>query len=175
MEEIWKDVAGWEGIYQVSSFGRIRRLTTRGGRPLTEPRILKEKHDGHGYPQITLSKGKSIKYKHIHRLVAESFIPNPNNLREVNHKDENKKNNRVENLEWCTHQYNNVYGTKLIRYSESRGHAVNQYDMNGNFIRRFRSAQHAEMETFGHLTCGVNRCCNGKLKQSGGYIWKWAE
>lgn len=178
MEEIWKDVAGWEGIYQVSSFGRIRRLTTRGGRPLPEPRILKEKCDGNGYLMVCLSN-KVHKYVHVHHLVAVAFISNPSNLPCINHKDENKKNNRVENLEWCTHQYNNVYGTKLIRYSETRGHAVNQYDLEGNFIKRFRSAQHAEMETFGRISCRVNRCCtknrHGIIKQSGGYIWKWAD
>lgn len=173
MNEEWKNIKGWEGIYQISSFGRVRRLTTRGGRELPEPKILKEKYDGNGYPQVALSNRK-CQYKHVHRLVAEMFIPNPNNLREINHKDEDKKNNHIENLEWCTHQYNATYGTKLIRYAKNRGIAVKQYDMNGNFIKNFYSASQASFEVFGKNWCSkILDCCDGKREHFHGFIWEY--
>lgn len=117
MEEIWKDIPGYEGKFQISNFGRVHRFHyiryDSLGRSYNLPDRIMTLEKG-TYLGVRL-EGKSFR---VHRLVAQVFIPNPDNLPEVNHKDENKHNNRVDNLEWCTHQYNNAYGTKGKRSSE---------------------------------------------------------
>lgn len=119
MQEIWKDVTGYEGLYQVSNFGNVkscRRTIVRKNRsygyneyPVSE-KILTPVNQGNGYYRVRLQKGVDSKFKLVHRLVAEAFIPNPGNLPCVNHKDENPSNNSMNNLEWCTYYYNNHYG-----------------------------------------------------------------
>ena len=123
MEEIWKDIKGYEGYYQASNLGNVRSLhrlaTMRLKNGLTaqrvkKGRILKQTLDGRkNYLQVSLNKNGVRKVVSVHRLVAMTFLPNPMGLPEVNHKDEIKTNNCVENLEWCTHKYNNTYGSKL--------------------------------------------------------------
>lgn len=112
MEENWKDIQGFEGIYQISDRGRIKSLKRN--------KCLKLGPNPTGYITVQLHKNGDIKGFSVHRLVAEAFIPNPNNYKEVNHIDEDKTNNCKENLEWCTHQYNNTYGTKIQRGVETR-------------------------------------------------------
>ena len=112
MEEIWKDVVGYEGDYMVSSYGRVK--TIKFGRN----KILGCGVDNRGYTHTTLFKGGKRETRNVHKLVATAFIPNPNNYPQVNHKDENKINNNVSNLEWCTVLYNNCYGTRLKRVSD---------------------------------------------------------
>jgi hypothetical protein len=112
MEEIWKDVDGYEGYYQVSSFGRVRSLDRVVNNHFYGGRILCLASDSDGYKVVGLHKNGSKTVK-VHRLVAQAFIPNPQNLPEVNHKDENKKNNFYNNLEWCTTKYNLTYGHRL--------------------------------------------------------------
>lgn len=113
--EIWKDIAGFEGLYQVSNFGNVRsvtRLITRsdGKTYLKKGKQLKSFVTNKGYEYVMLNDFNSKQHlKTVHRLVAQAFVDNPNNLPIVNHKDENKLNNAVSNLEWCTHAYNNVY------------------------------------------------------------------
>ena len=102
--EIWKDIEGYEGLYEVSNLGNVKSLNKRKGR------ILKPIKDHFGYLRVNLYNSE-YKIHKVHRLVAEAFIPNPNNYPIINHKDEDKTNNRVENLEWCDHKYNNNYGT----------------------------------------------------------------
>lgn len=116
IEEIWRPVVGYEGLYEVSSYGRVRSLDRYDGRNhFIKGKLLKNKDNGNGYLICSLSKNGIVKNKYIHRLVVEAFIERPDGLYEVNHKDENKKNNSVDNLEWCDKKYNNTYGTRIER------------------------------------------------------------
>lgn len=123
--EIWKPIAGYEGIYEVSNLGRVRslsRMTTQRNRNgdlveyYKEGRLLKQQLRNQYWSVILCKNGQEHKCS-IHRLVAEAFVPNPNNLPQVNHKDENKQNNTATNLEWCTCKYNQNYGTRNERLS----------------------------------------------------------
>lgn len=127
MTEIWKDVVGYEGIYEVSNLGRVKRLahtyvdTYKSGRHRTKSEfILCGTTLPNGYVMVDLHIDHKRTRKYVHRLVAEAFIPNPNNYRFVNHKDETRDNNVVCNLEWCTRAYNNSYGTNRQRMVETR-------------------------------------------------------
>ena len=116
MNEEWRDIEGYEGLYQVSNLGRVRSLNCRGHKGCIG--ILTPRLDGKGYEMVALYKEGKARNTKVHRLVAQAFIPNPNNYPQVNHKDENKINNNVSNLEWCTVLYNNCYGTRLKRVSD---------------------------------------------------------
>ena len=118
--EIWKDINGYEGFYQISNYGRVRSLPrwiyySDGRKYHYDAVLLRQKVDHGGYNLVELTINCNVKTHKVHRLVAEAFIPNPNCLPEVNHKDENKNNNRADNLEWCDNEYNNHYGTRLER------------------------------------------------------------
>jgi len=110
--EIWKDIDGYEGLYQVSSFGRVKSLKQAGRR---RNELILKGGSVRNYRVVHLSKGGKVRSHRVHRLVAEAFIPNPKELLEVNHKDEVGSNNRLENLEWCTRKYNANYGTATER------------------------------------------------------------
>ena len=116
MIEIWKDIEGYEGLYQVSNLGRVRSLNYRRS---GISKLLKQSTDEKGYKQVGLCKNGKQKNYHVHRLVAIAFISNPNNLPIINHKDENPSDNNANNLEWCTYEYNLNYGTVKERISES--------------------------------------------------------
>jgi len=117
VEEIWKDISNYEGKYEVSNLGRVRSLSYNG---TGEIKFLKQSTNKRGYKRVGLCKNGKMKNCYVHRLVAITFIPNPNNHKEVNHKDENPANNNVNNLEWCTSEYNNNYGTRNKRAGESK-------------------------------------------------------
>ena len=156
-DEIWKDVVGWEGLYQVSSFGRVKSFRRK------EPHLLSACVGKHGYRVVLLYNGNGQrKNERVHRLVAQAFIPNPNNYPYINHKDEDKTNNQVENLEWCTAKYNNNYGTYIERQRNSspRNTPVLMFDLNGNFEKEFISTREAarEMNASHALIC---HCCDG--------------
>lgn len=120
--EKWRDIEGFDGLYQVSNMGRVRSLdrTDKNGQ-FRKGRVLADKHNNRGYHMIALCRDGNAKYRLIHRLVAIAFLNNPDNLPEVNHKDENKANNSVSNLEWFTSEYNLNYGTRKYRIAKSSG------------------------------------------------------
>lgn len=145
MVEVWKDIPGYEGCYQASNLGRIKSLDRdvyRGGiiKHISGCMMsLRETDDGR--IKVDLRKDGFKKTFKVHRLVALAFLPNPDNLREVNHKDENPKNNRLDNLEWCTHIYNCKYGTRNERRYESGGGSrrkpIGKYDKDGNLVATY--------------------------------------
>ena len=168
-QEIWKDIKGYEGLYQVSNLGRVRSFRNNHNRKRIL--ILKYAPNKHGYLQICLYKNKNKKTYFIHRLVAEHFIDNPNGYKEINHKDENPSNNQVKNLEWCDRKYNINYGKRSEKCSKS----VSQYDLYGNFIKSYKSLTEAA-ETLNinkKNMSNVSDVCNGKRKTAYKYIWKW--
>ena len=123
MKEIWKDIEGYEGLYQISNYGVVKSLKKYAGKSLRKEKILKTYKDKDGYIKVILCKNSKTRFLSIHRLLAEVFIPNPDNLPQINHKDENPLNNKVDNLEWCTQQHNvihskhKMYKQKNIIYS----------------------------------------------------------
>ena len=118
--EIWKDVVGYEGLYKVSNKGNVHSVARKDsmGRKWGGVTLRPSHNNTGGYLSVDLYKNGTRKKKRVHRLVAEVFIPNPNNYSEINHKDENKTNNHVENLEWCTSKYNINHGTRTERTSK---------------------------------------------------------
>ena len=163
-KEYWKPVVGYEGHYQVSNFGRVKSI--KFGKEI----ILKQNIRG-GYYIVNLSKNGIVKTYLVHRLVAEAFIDNTDNLPEVNHKDENKLNNNVDNLEWCTHEYNINYGTRNKKVSKKLSKPVLQYTLDGEFVREWKST--IECGRNGYDQGHVAACCNGKLKTYKGFIWEY--
>lgn len=165
MEEIWKDIKNYEGLYQISNLGKIKGLSKQDGFYYLKERLLKPVNN-FGYQRIILSKNKIKKNYFIHKLVAEAFIPNPNNYPIVNHKDGNKENNCVNNLEWCSHKQNTEHAVKnnLIKHNK-----IGQYDKKGNLIKIYNSRYDIKNID----TTSITRVCNGKRKSAGGYIWKY--
>lgn len=178
MQEIWKDIEGYEGLYQVSNFGRIitvekNRIDCIGRKSFISSKILKPSVDSSGYKQIILTKNKKRKSYKVHRLVGQMFIPNPNNYPIINHKDENKQNNNVENLEWCTILYNNQYGTRGYRCTRHLLKKIKQIDIKTNkVIKTYNSLKEAEKETNIKYQL-ISSCCREKSHSTGGYIWKY--
>lgn len=174
MKEIWKDIKGYEGLYQVSNLGRVKSLDRwrpvtektlkKGYKPkMTKGTILKPSKLKKGYLQVSLQKNGKKKWKRIHQLVAETFIPNLNNYPIINHKDENKQNNLVSNLEWCDYEYN-------IRYSMAK--KVIQYNLDNNVIKIWDCIIDASNK-LKIPTTNISKCCKGIRKSVGGYKWEY--
>ena len=137
MNEEWRDIEGYEGRYQISDRGRVKALPHRQPGAYSNKEIIrKQTHDTYGYPIVSLSKNGKTKTFTVHRLVAKAFIPNPDNLKEVNHKDEDKDNNSANNLEWCTTKYNLTYGHRLDCARGERNHLHKLTEEQVNEIRR---------------------------------------
>lgn len=172
MEEIWKDISGYEGLYQISNLGRVKsfRCSSKFGKP-TEF-ILKPSLINSGYGVVTLYSNEKKRKFQIHRLVATAFLPNPLDFPCVNHKDENKLNNCVENLEWCTYQYNNNYGTAKIRAVDTKLQNILQKTLDGVPIAKYRSAKIAA-SLLGCETATL--CCWCRNGFGGGYRWEYIE
>ena len=189
MEEIWKDIAGYEGKYQVSDLGRVRSLDRyqqrtdhRSGKQyetFKKGSMITQHQGNNGYMRAKIfDKDGQKKMALVHRLVAEAFIPNPQNLPQVNHKDENKTDNRAENLEWCTGSYNVTYNDlHTRRYNNGGGRRkrpVEQLTMDGQFVARFDSVTEAA-EAVGASVAHIWNTCDGRQKSSCGYRWRYAE
>ena len=186
MIEIWKDIKGYEGLYQISNLGRVKSLsrwinTYRKGR-VKKDHYVAITDNGNGYKIVCLSKDKKKQNKYVHRLVAEAFIDNPQDYKEINHIDNDTSNNRVDNLEWCDRSYNikysydigfhvapkNMLGRKGKEHPISK--PVKQYDLEGNFIKEYESANLASIET-GICYMSIKKCRCGKQHTAGGYVW----
>lgn len=180
MKEIWKDIPGYEGIYYASNTGLIR---SKNG-------ILKPSVHRGGYLKVVLCVKGHRKTFQVHRLIAQTFIPNPNNLPQINHKDEVKTNNFVfvspdgtvdlekSNLEWCTMEYNIFYGTGQAR-SKRRGlpantKAVCQYSLDGELIATYPSGMEAQRKT-GIKQASINNCCHHISHQMCGFVWRFKD
>lgn len=174
---------GYEGLYEVSNLGNVRSLDRyvnhwQGGKSLKRGKLLAFGRNAGGYRLVKLcDNGKERTYK-VHRLVAQAFIPNPNNLPWVNHKDENPQNNAVGNLEWCSAEYNARYGTaterrrvKLLNHKAKSTRVEMLRD--GEVIATFDSLMQAERD-LGYKHGNISKCCNGKLKSAYGYKWRFA-
>lgn len=166
-KEIWKEIDGFPD-YEVSNLGRVCSFKGR------YPRILKLVKDQYGYLQVILYTGRKKVTKKVHRLVAEAFVPNPENKPQVNHIDENKLNNEVDNLEWVTCGENINHGTGIRRSTEARSKAVVQYTTDGVFMDLYSSLMEAERVT-GIAKSSICQVCRGKRKTAGGYEWCYEE
>lgn len=179
-KEIWKDIDDYEGFYQVSNLGRVRSLDNwiwnGTGFFLKPGKVLIPRKTKTGYLRVQL-KGKDF---YIHRLVATTFIDNPLNFPQVNHKDENKANNEVSNLEWCTCAYNNSYGSRMKKIACAlKGKTINNkaiYCLNkkGKLLYIFNSAIEAS-KYFNIDNSGICKAANKKLTTYGGFMWGWAQ
>ena len=154
--------------YSVTDDGRVFSLNYNhtGKKKEVKPGICR------GYYRIGLWIGGEPKNFFVHRLVALAFIPNPDNLPIINHKDENPSNNNVENLEWCSIKYNNTYGTRLERSAIARSKPIKQFSKDGIFIKDWINAREIERE-LGYKHSCISQCCSGKLKSAHGYIWRY--
>ena len=170
--EEWKDIIGFEGLYQISNFGNVKSLPRElispyGTSYYTKERILKPRKNKYtGYSSVCLGSDKKNFY--IHRLVAIHFISNPDNLSDVNHKDEDKTNNKVGNLEWCSRKYNCNYGNRNKKITGKKGKKIRCIETG----EEFNSIQEAS-EKCNIARPGINNCCMGKAKTAGGFRWEY--
>ena len=168
----WKPIEGYDGLYLISDTGKIFSAKSE--------KILKTYTNRLGYERIELNINGVAKKHLVHRLVAEAFIPNPDNLPIINHKDENPRNNSVDNLEWCTYQYNTNYGTCIERRVENtvykhgeenpNSKKVYQFDMDGNLLAEYVSVREAARIT-GLSDRSISKACVGSLKKYAEYVW----
>ncbi|MGJ7024974.1 NUMOD4 domain-containing protein [Petrimonas sulfuriphila] len=182
MKEIWKDIVGFENMYQISNYGNVKSLERivpfgRSYRTIKE-RIVNKYDNGKGYLYVKLYKKHKETDKYVHRLVAESFLINPNEYPQVNHIDENKQNNMVENLEWCSVSYNIKYAngmnkrltTRIKNGAKTAERPVLQFSLNGDFIKEFKSAYQANRELNIHEP-NIRESIKRKNGTCGGFRW----
>lgn len=189
MKEIWKDITGYEGLYQISNTGIIRShdklivippnpKSTYGFSYIKKGQIIKQITDKSGYMKVLLyDKNSNRKNAFVHKLVAIEFVDNTDNLPQINHKDENKSNNCVSNLEWCTAKYNTNYGTGIKRrsekqiYNNNRVKAVAKIGDNGEIIEEYISMRNAARVNKLPQS-NIFKSCNNNIK-CGGYLWRY--
>ena len=182
MEEVWKDIEGYEGLYQVSNKGRVKSLNYHNTK---KEKLLKPGINMYGYKIVRLFKNKTSKYFLVHRLVAQSFLPNPHNLSYVNHKDECKTNNVVTNIEWCTAKYNLNYGSRNERSRKAISKAMTNNPniskqvgayKDGKLVMTFPSTREAKRQGF-HQSHIVDCCRNCYLREGNnvykGFEWRY--
>lgn len=188
--EIWKDIPGFEGCYQASNIGRVRSLDRYvdydkfGKKQFAKGQLIKDQPDSKGYRRLVIQLNNKSRLYRIHRLVALAFIPNPQNLKEINHINGIKTDNRVENLEWCTRSHNNkhMYAIGLAKPVKSwqgrtntpdRSFPIKQFDLSGNLIKEWPSAAEVRRQ-LGYNQTNIGYCVKGKYAQAYGFIWKRA-
>ena len=179
--EIWKDIPGYENFYQISTMGRVKSMERKvkgkkGSIYTVREKILKSCKNTGGYLYVILKKEGKLQNARIHRLVADAFLPNPNNFPEINHINEIKEDNRLENLEWCSHIYNMNFGSRNER---SRKSNINNPKRSKKIIcietgKIYPSANEVQRQ-LGFAQSHISDCCNGKYKQSYGYHWQYVE
>ena len=175
--EVWHPVVGYEGLYEVSNKGVVRSLDRTINNHPYSGKVLAIKYLK-GYAAVHLCDHQHrVKHKTIHRLVAEAFIPNPDNLPEVNHKDENPKNNCVENLEWCTTLYNIRYGTGIERRASYKRKPIAKYTKGGEFVASYGGLLEAS-KSVGKGRSGtglISTAARGLRPSAYGYKWTYIE
>lgn len=188
MKEIWKPVKNYEGLYEVSNMGRVKSLNYN---KTGKERILKLNKDKDGYLLVNLHKNTKMKSCKVHRLVATAFVENPEGYTEVNHINENKLDNRANNLEYCSRSYNNNYGTRnqrageklkgrkfseetIKKMAESKKKPVYSIDKESGLITYWESAKEAG-RVLGIDPSSITRCCKGKVKSAGGFYWQYSD
>ena len=165
IEEIWKDIKGYEGLYQVSNFGRVKNLR--------RDKVLKLSERG-GYLRVALTINYNSKWFSVHRLVAQCFLPNVNNLPQVNHKDGVKTNNNISNLEWCTNKENSrhAWRNNLCNNTFRKNRLILQKDDKGKVLKVWERFSEIE-EKLKITKKNICSCCHGKRKRAGGYMWEF--
>lgn len=162
--EVWKEITGYEGLYQVSNEGEVKNLRLNI--------IMKPSYCKGGYLKVKLSTNGKQKTIQIHRLVAENFIDNPQSKPQVNHKDCNKINNHVNNLEWATAQENIDHAIKNGLIGEQSSKEVFKIDRKGNVLHKYSSMKEAARDN-NCFSSNIYKACNGLIKTTGGYIWRY--
>lgn len=180
-EEVWRDIKGYEGLYQVSNFGRVKSLDHysehyKGGVRLIKGCLLNPVKTDRGYLTVRLYKNSKSKYYKVHRLVAEAFIPNPHNHPTVDHKNRIRTDNREENLRWAPMklQCKNRDNKPIIKgIKKLLSKPVKQYTMDIEFVAEYTSVSEAARQT-GYCISSISKCCRGGYKQYNNYIWRYA-
>lgn len=187
-QELWKDIKGYEGLYQASNFGNIRSIVFHNNICRKyRIHILKQQIDRYGRKRISLTKNGERKLYQVHRLIAMTFLDKQDfkymdsenkehiNLKdlEINHKDENPLNNNVENLEWCSHNYNMHYGNiEEKKRNSKKTKRIEQYSLYGKYIRTWDSVLDITKD-LGISKQSISYCCNKKIHTAGGYVWRY--
>ena len=165
-KEVWKDVVGYEGLYKISNHGNVYSNYTN--------KCLRAGTHKDGYKYVNLTKDGEKKYKTIHRLVAEAFIPNPDNLPMVNHRDETPSNNNVDNLEWCDCSYNNTYNNIHIRRASAISKKIYVYNKNGELIDVYKSTRDIA-KSLNVAYGNVSTVCNSNYRTLCGFVISYNE
>lgn len=176
MNEQWKDIEGYEGLYQVSNLGRVWSVKRKERGRTFGGKLHSIRTDRRGRCSIQLSREGKQEYMSLPRLVATYFVenPDPQTMTEVNHKDEDPSNNRADNLEWCSHGYNCRYGTRISRIKEAQNMAVLQYTLDGQFVAEYAS-MHIAATAIGKDAGHICNCCQGNRKWAYGYFWRYKD